>query len=135
MVYQIAANAIAVIHLAYVGFVVLGFFAILAGIVLRWEWIRNAKFRLIHLAMIGIVVLESVGGMTCPLTTWEAELRRRAGQQTTDDDFIASLVHQLMFFDLPQWVFTTIYIVFGLGVFATFLIAPPRFRSTGSNSS
>ena len=132
MFYQFAANAIAVIHLAYVGFVVLGFFAIAAGIVMRWEWIRNAKFRLIHLAMIGIVVLESVAGITCPLTTWETALRRRAGQKTTDDDFIASMIHQLMFFDLPSWVFTTIYLVFGLGVVGTFLIAPPRFRSRKS---
>jgi len=133
MLYRIAANAIVIIHLAYVAFVVLGFLAIVLGIVLRWEWIRNAKFRLIHLAMIGVVVLESVAGITCPLTTWEAALRRRAGQQTTEDDFVASLVHNIMFFDLPNWVFTTIYVVFGLGVAATFVFAPPRFRKTAAD--
>ena len=34
------------LHAVYVAFVVLGMAAILAGIALRWQWVRNFWFRI-----------------------------------------------------------------------------------------
>ncbi len=65
---KLLADLIVVFHAAYVSFVVFGLVAILIGAALRWEWVRNFWFRASHLTMIGIVVLEALFGITCPLT-------------------------------------------------------------------
>lgn len=122
------ANVIVLIHFAYVAFLVLGLAAILLGIAFRWRWVRNRWFRLIHLAMIGIVVAEALAGVACPLTVWEHRLRLQAGQTTVDGDFIASWVHRIMFYRAEPWVFTVVYVAFGLAVLATWIVAPPRWR-------
>jgi hypothetical protein len=124
--YSLAADLVVVLHAAYVGFVLLGLLAILAGIVFRWQWIRGFWFRAIHLTMIGIVVLEALFGITCPLTTWEHQLRVAAGDDVQSGSFVGRWVHDLMFYDAPPWVFTIIYCIFGGIVFAAFLLAPPR---------
>jgi len=129
------ANLIALVHAAWVGFIVLGLAAILLGIVFRWSWVRNFWFRTIHLTMILIVVAESLAGLPCPLTIWEHQLRQRAGQVVIDDDFIASWVHRLIFYQAEPWVFTTLYLLFGLAVLAAFLLAPPRWNSWGIKRS
>ena len=54
--------------------------AILAGVCLRWSWVRNFWFRAIHLLLIGIVVVESLCSINCPLTDWENRLREASGE-------------------------------------------------------
>ncbi|MDA1016222.1 MAG: DUF2784 domain-containing protein [Planctomycetota bacterium] len=124
--YRFAADAVVVLHSAYAMFIVLGLVAIYVGIIRKSNWVRNLKFRLVHLAMIVIVVAESWLGITCPLTVWEKRLRELSGDQSYQGDFIANLVHDLLFFDAEPWVFTVIYSAFGLLVAATFVLAPPR---------
>jgi hypothetical protein len=126
LLYRIAADTIVVVHAAYVGFVIVGLLLILLGILFRWQWIRNFWFRLTHLLMIAVVVAEAWFGIVCPLTTWEQRLRKLAGSETYEGDFLAKWVHELLFFDAPPWVFTLCYSLFGTAVLATFLIAPPR---------
>ena len=128
MIYRFIADLIVVIHFAYVMFVVLGLLVTLAGWAMNWNWVRNRWFRGIHLAMILVVVLEAWVGMTCPLTTWEHELRSAAGEETYQGDFIANWVHDAMFFPAEPWVFTLCYSLFGGLVLATLLFVPPRWR-------
>ena len=128
MVYRYAADGVLILHLAYVGFVVVGFLLTLVGCLARWPWIRNRWFRGVHLAMIGIVVAEAWCGIVCPLTTWEQSLRDRAGEQTYRGAFVANLVHNYLFYDAPPWVFTVIYTLFGAAVVLTFIAAPPKWR-------
>lgn len=78
------ADVLVVIHLAYVGFVVVGLVAIFAGMLLRWQWIRNPWFRWTHLAMILIVAGEAIVDFECPLTTWEKALRYRSWAMKID---------------------------------------------------
>jgi len=126
--YRLAADAMLVFHACYATFVVLGFCLTLAGILARWEWIRNVWFRSLHLAAILTVVAESLFGAKCPLTTWESDLRKLAGQTGYQGDFIAQWLHDLLFFEVKPWVFTVCYTLFGLAVLATFVLAPPRWR-------
>ena len=126
--YRIAADITVVLHAAYVAFVVAGLLLILAGIVCKWAWIRNLWFRGLHLGAILIVVAEAWLGIVCPLTTWEKALRENAGQTTYRGDFLANLVHDLLFFEAAPWMFTLCYTLFGLLVLATFVLAPPRRR-------
>jgi hypothetical protein len=126
--YSVCADAVVYAHVAYVCFVVLGLVAILIGFVLRWQWIRNIWFRVAHLVMIGIVVVEALFGITCPLTTLENNLRRSAGETARAESFVGRWVHDLLFYDAPASVFTVVYCLFGAVVLATFVIAPPRRR-------
>lgn len=128
MLYAILADVIVAIHVVYVSFVVLGQVAILAGIALGWQWVRNFWFRLAHVLAITLVALEAIAEVSCPLTVWEHDLRVAAGQDVTGETFIGRMLHALIFYDFPTWVFTTIYIGFALVVVATFVLAPPRWR-------
>lgn len=127
--YKILADAVVIVHAAYVGFVVLGFVAILIGAVLRWSWIRNFWFRAAHLAAIGVVALMALGGIVCPLTTLENHLRQEGGEARYPADFIGYWAHQLIFFQGPPWVFTLCYVIFALLVIAMLIVAPPRRHS------
>ncbi|MEO1993706.1 MAG: DUF2784 domain-containing protein [Planctomycetaceae bacterium] len=128
-VYRLAADAVVLVHGVFALSVVLGLVLILVGWFRKWDWIRNIPIRLIHLGMISIVVLESWLGITCPLTTWEQQLRAAAGEASYQGDFIANLVHQTLFAygDTAPWMFTASYTAFGFLVLATLLLAPPTY--------
>jgi hypothetical protein len=120
------ADLIVVIHLLYVGFTVGGEALILFGTFLRWRWIRNMTFRVIHVAACAFVAVEALVGVLCPLTEWEYSLRIMAGQRLERDlTFIARLVHSVIFYDFPSWVFLVCYIAFGGFVILTFVLIPP----------
>src|SRR5262249_44247080 len=117
------------VHLAYVGFVVLGQLAIVVGIICRWQLVRNVWFRLVHLAAIGYVGLESVFSMECPLTVWERSLRGLAGQEVSGKAFVARCGDALLMNGaFPLWAGGYLHITFPLVGLATFVLAPPRFR-------
>lgn len=121
------ADAILILHMLFVCFVVFGLFAVYLGYFLNWYWVRNLKFRLLHLLAIGIVVLQSWLGVICPLTIWEMALRKEAGAETYAGSFIRHWLHQLLFYTAPEWVFIVLYSVFGLLVLASwFLVRPQR---------
>lgn len=124
--YRLGADATVVIHFAFVLFVVLGQLFIAIGALAGWHWIRNFKFRVIHLVYILFVVLESLVGAKCPLTTLEKWLREKAGETSYQGDFIATWVHDILFFDPNPALFTTCYTLFGLIVLITFYCVPPR---------
>ena len=112
--YSLLADAILLIHFAFVVFVVAGFLAILIGLLARWSWIHNRVFRVAHLAAIGIVVLQAWFGQLCPLTIWENELRQQAGESGYTESFVEHWLHKLLFYQAEAWVFTAIYTGFGI---------------------
>ena len=109
------ADAILVVHAAFVVFVVGGLAATWLGIALGWPYARNPWFRGLHLAAIAFVVLESILGIVCPLTAWEDALRG----ERADAGFIQRWVHAWLFWHAPAWMFTTAYVAFGALVAAT----------------
>ena len=112
--YSLLADTILVIHVSFVVFVVFGFMLILLGLLARWSWIHNRKFRITHLGAIGYVVLQAWFGQLCPLTVWENELRRRAGQSDYAETFIEHWLHEVLFYQAEAWLFNTIYTGFGV---------------------
>jgi hypothetical protein len=135
MGYRLLADLIVAIHAAYVAFVVVGLLLILIGIARRWEWVRGWWFRVAHLVAILIVAAESLLDIPCPLTEWEYRLRELGGQAVSSGTFIGDLLHNLIFYDFPRWVFTFAYVVFALAVALTFVLAPPRSRVKGAAQS
>lgn len=129
MWYRFGADAVVALHLAYVSFIVIGQVAILLGSALKWRCVGNPWFRLGHLTAIAVVALEAVGGIACPLTVWEDHLRRLGGQEVVGDTFVGRLLHRILFYDFPPWVFTAGYVTFALLVVATLWWSPPRWPS------
>ena len=119
------ADAIVVLHAAFVLFVVGGLVATWIGLALDKPFARNPWFRMAHLAAIAFVVCESMFGIVCPLTTWEDALRGEAH----DKGFIQRWVHAWLFWDLPPWIFTMAYTAFGALVAGTWLAFPPKRKA------
>jgi hypothetical protein len=137
---KLLADVIVVAHFAYIAFVVVGQLAIMVGWLAGWQWIRNPWFRLTHLAMISIVVLEAFVGYECPLTTWENKLRVHAGQipanhtevpdwTVEDESFIAHCVRSMIMYDREVGpILVASYYIFGALVLLMVFVAPPRLR-------
>lgn len=125
-VYLLAADAILVVHVLFVAFVVCGLVAIYVGGWCAWAWVRNRRFRALHLLAIGFVVVQAWFGAICPLTQWEQQLRASAGGETYDGAFIAYWLHAILYYDAPAWVFVVVYTAFGALVLASWFVVPPR---------
>jgi polyferredoxin len=119
-----AADAILLVHAAFVLFVVVGLPATWVGLARGSRWARNPWFRGAHLAAIAFVVVQALLGYMCPLTIWEDALRGTV----TDKGFIARWVHAWLFWNAPPWVFAAIYCAFGALVAWTFWKWPPKRR-------
>lgn len=122
---MLLADLVLFLHVLFVAFVVGGLILILAGGVAGWRWVRNRRFRLAHLAAIGIVVAQAWLGVLCPLTTVEMALRERAGGETYAGSFIAHWLGELLYVEAPAWAFTAAYTAFGAVVVASWLWVRP----------
>jgi hypothetical protein len=120
------ADIIAIIHLGYVIYVILGFILIVAGIVFQWNWVRNLWFRIAHLAAIAAVAMEAMLGIHCPLTVLEFRLRYHSLPPHERISFIGTFIHSILFYEAPGWLFTLVYTVFAIIVVLTFIMAPPK---------
>lgn len=125
-IYRILADAVLVTHVGVVLFIVGGLALILAGARLNWTWVRDVRFRVLHLAAIGYVVVTTWFGIDCGLTTLEQSLRLKAGQTTFEGDFIAHWLSRFLFYEAPPWAFIGVYTAFGLLVLWTWIAVRPR---------
>jgi hypothetical protein len=116
----------------FVLFVVGGQLLILAGWARGWGWTRHPIFRWTHLGAIGFVVLEAWFSVPCPLTILENYFRAQAGQTIYETSFIGYWLDRLLYYNAPAWIFTLSYTVFSLLVVLTFIVYPPRRRTTPS---
>lgn len=124
--YLLLADLTLFTHVLVVAFVISGLLMILAGGALKWAWVRNPWFRLAHLSCIGVVVMQAWAGVICPLTTLEMWLRAQAGAQVYSGSFIAHYLDNILYYDLPSWVFTLAYSSFGALVLASWFWVRPR---------
>ena len=116
------ADAVLALHCAIVMFITAGLPLIWIGAARGWSWVRMRWLRALHLGAIGFVALESLAGVACPLTVWEAALR----EQQPASGFIQQWVDRALYHDLPVWVFTLAYLGFAAAVAATWWAVPPR---------
>jgi hypothetical protein len=121
-----AADAILLLHVLFVAFVVFGLALIFTGRSLGWNWVRNPWFRLIHLIAIAVVVFQSWLRVICPLTTLEMEFRSRAGDGVYPGSFIAHWLETILYYQAPPWVFMVCYTVFGAMVLTSWFWVRPR---------
>ena len=103
MFYQLAATVLALLHFAFIVFVVAG-----GVLVLRWPWLMW-----IHLPAAIWGALIEFFGWYCPLTTWENTCLRRAGRAGYDNGF---LEHYLFAVIYPEGLTRGMQIAIGLFV-------------------
>lgn len=115
------ADAIVVVHLLIVLFVVAGVPLVYLGAARHWAWIRSWRWRLLHLIAIAVIAAESLLGIDCPLTVWEDRLR---GEQISTG-FVERWIDRILFYDAPTWVFTAAYVTFAALVVITWVAVPP----------
>lgn len=89
MIYSITADALLIVHLIFILFVILG-----ALLVIKWRWVIY-----LHLPAVfwGIFIEFSHG--ICPLTPWENALRHTAGETGYESSFIEHYLIPLIYPD------------------------------------
>jgi polyferredoxin len=122
---RIAADALLVAHFLLAVFIAGGLPVVWLGAAAGWRWVRNVWFRSLHLAAIAIVALESVLGIACPLTIWEDLLRGSLQPQS----FVGRWVHRLLYYNVPERLFTLLYAVWALATLVTLVLVPPRKKA------
>ena len=100
---RIAADAVLVLHLAFVLFVVLGGF-----LVLRWP-----KLAWAHLPAVAWGALVEFSGWICPLTPLENALRRATGDAVYAGDFVEHYIVSLLY---PESLTRGVQVAFGIAV-------------------
>ena len=93
MWYEIAANLTALLHFAFLAFVVFG--AILGR--------RSRPWRYAHLAAMTYGVLIEVFYWYCPLTYVEQYLRRASDGESYEEPFIIHYLNEIIYLEVPQW--------------------------------
>lgn len=128
--YAMGADAVLLLHFAFVLFVVLSLPLIALGGWRGWGFVRNVWFRAAHLLCMALVAAESLSGIACPLTTWENQLRLKAGGGLIyEGSFMQYWIHRVMFFEAPENVFILVYLTFFAAVLACLWWVKPRWPS------
>lgn len=115
MIFRVLADAVAVLHAAFVAFVVLGGF-----LALRWRRLWVA-----HLPCAAYGVLVEVFGWICPLTPLENALRTRSGEAGYAGGFVEHHLLPLLYPDpFPRplaWTFAALALASNGLAYALFL--------------
>ena len=135
MPYQALANAILLLHVAVVVFVVLGLPAIVVGNWRKMAWANGLWWRSAHLLAIAVVVLQAWLGQYCGLTVLESKLRQQAGQAGYEGGFIEHWLQALLYYEGPLWVFALAYTVFGAFVAWAWWRYPAKASSAARNDA
>lgn len=115
MWFRAAADAVLVLHLAFIAFALAG-----AALTVRWPWIP-----LVHLPAAGWGIFVELSGRICPLTYLENHLRIEAGQSGYTDSFIE---HYLLDIIYPaglgpdlQWLLAAVVAATNAAIYAWLL--------------
>jgi len=119
------------LHLAVIAFNVLGLIAIPLGAALNWAWVRVRWWRLLHLASWVVVAVQAVAGRACFLTIWQHDLTGGGGEEP----LVMRVVNRLIYWDLPMWVFTVVYVALFALAAALWWLVPPQRRKLGERRS
>ena len=66
------------------------------------------------------IAAEALLGFACPLTIWEDLLRGGARPES----FVGRWVYRLLYYNAPEWVFTTLYAAWAAATLLTLRIVP-----------
>ena len=101
------AEAVLAAHLVVIAFNVFGLVAIPLGGWLGWRFVRARGWRWLHVASMAGVAGQALAGRACILTLLQDQF---SGAGATSP-LIMTIVNKLIFWPLPMWAFTAIYVL------------------------
>ena len=116
------AGIVLAIHLLVIAFNIFGLVVIPLGAWRGWRFVRTPSWRLAHLASMAVVALQAALGRACFLSLLQDRLAGRSDQ----GPLIMRLINQLVFWPLPAWVFTALYLALFAYVAALAALVPMR---------
>ena len=119
---SLTADIVLVFHFFVIAFITLGFFLIPIGYKLHWRWIAKKRIRILHFAMMVFVTLETLLGITCPLTSIENSLRENYQSKS----FIGYWINQIIYWEFPNYFFIILYCILLVWTFLMWRLFPPR---------
>lgn len=123
---ELLADLVMVVHAAFSLFVVVGLIFILAGLLLRWNWINHRPFRVIHLAATLIVVARVWLGVPCPFSVVEDRLRTKTSSPCVFAPIFHDALRSMAFRRNDANRFMRSATILGLVVVGVFLLGARR---------
>ena len=124
MLDRIAADAVLVLHFAFVVFVVLG-----GALVLRWP-----RLAWIHLPAVVWAALVEVNGWICPLTPLEVSLRKASGDAGYAGDFLEHYLVALLYPEgltrATQIILASVVVAINVVIYTAALLRSRRYRGS-----
>jgi len=118
------AQAVLAAHLVVIGFNLFGLVAVPVGAWRGWGFVRVAWWRVLHLASLAVTATQAIGGRACFLTDWQDALTGAGGGAPP---LVMRWVNAVIFWPLPAWAFTALYVALFLYVALLLWLAPPRW--------
>jgi hypothetical protein len=118
----VAGQLVLALHLLVIAFNVTGLAVIPLGARLNWRLVRIRWLRLLHLGLLAAVAVQAALGQACFLTVWQSDLT--GGGRA--NPLIMRWVNSLVFWPLPIWVFTALYLAAFIYAVALWRIVRPR---------
>ncbi|AHL76394.1 hypothetical protein CH92_15355 [Stutzerimonas stutzeri] len=110
MLYRLAADAVLILHLGFIVFVLLG------GLLVAWK--RSLLW--LHLPAVAWGIFVELTGSLCPLTEWENQLRQLAGDAGYETSFVEQYLLALIY---PSWLSVPVqYLLAAVVVLANLVI-------------
>jgi len=122
----LTADIVLIFHFCVLIFITFGFFLIPIGYKFGWGWITNLKLRIFHCGMMMFVTLETLFGITCPLTSMENNLRG-INESTS---FISYWIKHIMYWDFPTQFFIILYCIVLVWTFLMWKLFPPGIKNS-----
>lgn len=91
MSYRFGADAVLILHMSFILFVMLG------GLLVAWK----RYLMILHLPAVAWGVFVELSGRLCPLTHWENHLRERAGGAGYETSFVEQYLLPVIY---PSWL-------------------------------
>jgi len=123
--YSGLADMVLLVHVAIILFNVFGLVAIPLGAWRSWRFVRVFWWRAVHVALLAAVALQAVLERICFLTEWQDYLLQRAGETPSSEPLIRRWITSLIFWPLPLWFFTVLYVLIWIYVAALWWLVPP----------
>ncbi|WP_413044102.1 DUF2784 domain-containing protein [Pseudomonas sp. YJ42] len=110
MLHRLAADAVLILHLGFIVFVLLG------GLLVAWK----PRLLWLHLPAVAWGVFVELSGRLCPLTHWENSLRQLAGGAGYQTSFVEQYLLPLIY---PAWLSVPVqYLLAAVVVLANLVI-------------
>ncbi|MFL9812126.1 DUF2784 domain-containing protein [Stutzerimonas sp. VN223-3] len=110
MLYRLGADAVLLLHLGFIVFVLLG------GLLVAWK----RRLLWLHLLAVAWGIFVELTGRLCPLTHWENQLRRLAGGAGYETSFVEQYLLPLIY---PAWLSVPVqYLLAAIVVLVNLLI-------------